>query len=265
MADLNPVRAWRRMLALPNESRTKTLIVAFLVAAASTLLLSGATVLLRPIQAQNRAAEAQAQLAALIGGIPGMTDLLQAAGGQLSTVVIDLERGAAAQGVTPENLEEVLAEGSNWTQLAPGEDLAGLGRRPDFARIYLLREGDAIRLLLLPMAGAGYNGTINTIMALQGDLSTVAGFAIMEHRETPGLGARIDEPAWLAQFVGRQTRDERGQLRFAVARGPAGSVHEVDGITGATRTTNGISQMVRFWLGPQGYGPLLEAIRRGEF
>ena len=100
----------------------------------------------------------------------------------------------------------------------------------------------AIRLLLLPMVGSGYNGAINAVMALQGDLTTVAGFAVTGHQETPGLGARIEEPAWLAQFSGRQTRDERGQLRFAVARGPAGSVHEVDGITGATRTTNGISQ-----------------------
>lgn len=265
MADLNPVRAWRRLLALPNESRTKTLIVAFLVAAGATLLLSGATVLLRPIQAQNRAAEAKAQLAALVAGVPGMTELLEGAGGQLSTVVIDLDRGAAAEGVTPETLPDALADGANWSALAPGDDLAGLGRRPDLAQIYLLRAGDTIRLLLLPMAGAGYNGTINAVMALQGDLATVAGFAIIGHQETPGLGARIEEPAWLAQFVGRQTRDERGQLRFAVARGSAGNVHEVDGITGATRTTNGISQMVRFWLGPQGYGPLLEAIRRGDF
>ena len=40
---------------------------------------------------------------------------------------------------------------------------------------------------------------------------------------------------------------------------------EVDGITGATRTGNGVTGMVRFWLGPKGYGPLIRAIDRGEF
>ena len=45
--DWNP---WRRLLALPNESRTKTVLVAFLVSAVCAALVSGATVLLRPIQ-----------------------------------------------------------------------------------------------------------------------------------------------------------------------------------------------------------------------
>ena len=54
--DWNPLR---RLLALPNESRTKTILVAFLVSAISAALVSGATVWLRPIQAANRAAEEQ--------------------------------------------------------------------------------------------------------------------------------------------------------------------------------------------------------------
>ena len=56
---------WRRILALPNESRAKTILVAFLVSAACAALVSGATVMLRPIQAANRAAEEQARIEAL--------------------------------------------------------------------------------------------------------------------------------------------------------------------------------------------------------
>ena len=47
---------WRRHLSLPNESRTKTVLVAFLVSAICAALVSGATVVLRPIHAANRAA-----------------------------------------------------------------------------------------------------------------------------------------------------------------------------------------------------------------
>ena len=266
MADLNPVAAWRRLLALPNESRAKTVAMAFIVSAVCALLVSGATVILRPIQTANRAAEQQARMEALVAGIPGMTDLLEEAGGTLGTVVVDLSRGAAATDVTPETLPAALADGANWTTLTPAEDLAGLGSRPNYVQIYLLRDADGeISLALLPVSGMGYGGRIDAVLALEGDMNTVAGLAILNHSETPGLGGRIEEPAWLAQFPGTRLADSSGAVRFAVARGASGSDYEVDGITGATRTGSAITRMMQFWLGPQGYGPLIAAIRRGEF
>ncbi|WP_417606051.1 FMN-binding protein [Primorskyibacter flagellatus] len=265
MADLNPINAWRRLLALPNESRTKTVVMAFLVSGICALMVSGATVLLRPIQNANRAAEQQARLEALVAGVPGMSALLEQSGGSLGTVVIDLARGAAAD-VTPETLPGALDDSTNWTGLDPAADLAGLGSRPNYAQIYLLRDdsGD-VSLAILPISGSGYNGPIDAILALEDDMTTIAGLAITEQSETPGLGARIEEPAWLSQFRGTKISDASGDIRFAVARGVSGSEYEVDGITGATRTSNAITRMVRFWLGPQGYGPLIAAIRRGEF
>lgn len=265
MADLNPFSLWRRFLALPNESRAKTVVVAFLVSAICALMVSGATVLLRPIQAANRAAEQQARIEALVAGIPGMADLLAQAGGSLSTVVIDLDRGAAAREVTPQTLDAALEDNANWRQLAPGEDLAGIGRRPDYSQVFLLRQDDRVSLVLLPMYAQGYNDVIQAMLALHGDMTTVAGFAVLGQSETPGLGGRIEEPSWLSRFAGRRVADASGDVRFAVARGPASTEYEVDGITGATRTGNAVTGMIRFWTGPLGYGPFLDAIRRGEF
>lgn len=266
MVDLNPLSLWRRLLALPNESRSKTIVMAFLVSGICALMVSAATVYLRPIQAANRAAEQQARLSALVAGIPGMSALLEQSGGSLGTIVVDLARGAAAADVTPDNLAATLKETANWTGLAPSDDLAGIRSRPNYAQIYLLRDeiGD-VSLAILPISGSGYNGPIDAILALKGDMSTIAGLAITAQSETPGLGARIEEPAWLSQFPGTRLADASGELRFAVARGAAGNEFEVDGITGATRTSNAITDMVRFWLGPNGYGPLIAAIRRGEF
>ncbi|SDY57992.1 FMN-binding protein [Citreimonas salinaria] len=261
-SDWNP---WRRLLALPNESRTKTLVIAFLVASVCALMVSGATVLLRPIQTANRAAEEQARIETLVRGIPGMADLLEQSGGTLSTVVVNLETGRAAEDVTAETLPVTLADAANWSTLEPGEDIAGLGQRPDFAQIFLLREGEDISLVLLPMTGQGYGGRIDAIMALRGDMNTIAGVAVTNHSETPGLGGRIEEPAWQADFPGTELRGPNGDMRFSVARGEASSPYEVDGITGATRTGRGFTNMVRFWLGPEGYGPLIRAIQRGEF
>lgn len=260
--DRNP---WRRLLALPNESRTKTILVAFLVSLGCAALVSTATVVLRPIKAANQAAEEQARIADLVGGIPGMAALLDQPGGELSRVVIDLDTGRAATDVTPDTLETALADQGNWTALEAGDDLAGLGQRPDYVQIFLLRQGEEVVLLLLPIAGQGYGGQIDAILALSGDMNTIAGIVVTRHSETPGLGGRIDEASWQASFPGTEIRDASGVIRFSVARGTASSVHEVDGITGATRTGASITRIVRFWLGENGYGPLLDAINRGEF
>ena len=266
MADLNPISAWKRFLALPNESRTKTIGMAFIVAVVCAVLVNGATVILRPIQVQNRAAEQQVRLEALISAIPGMRDLIDQAGGNaLSAVVIDLEEGAAASEVTPETLDQALQDPENWTTLSAAEDIAGLGTRPDYAQVYILRDGETVSLVILPIAGAGYNGPIQAMLALHGDMNTIAGLAVTEQSETPGLGGRIEEPSWQADFAGTRVRDDGGEMRFAVARGPASSEYEVDGITGATRTSNAVTRIVRFWLGPEGYGPFIDAVRRGEF
>jgi len=266
MADLNPITAWRRLLALPNESRTKTLMMAFLVSTVCAILVSGATVILQPIQTANRAAEQQARLESLIAGIPGMSELLSQDDGTLTTVVIDLKKGAVATDVTPDTLSDALDNSANWTGLTAAQDLAGLGQRPDFAQVYFLRGGDGnLSLALLPISGVGYNGPIDAILALRADMNTIAGLAVINQSETPGLGARIEEPAWLSQFRGKSVADANGTIRFAVAKGAAASEYEVDGITGATRTSNAMTRTIRFWLGDDGYGPLLDAIKRGEF
>ena len=260
--DRNPLR---RLLALPNESRAKTVLMAFLVSGICAALVSGATVLMRPIQAANLAAEEQAHIASLVEGIPGMADLLEQSGGMLSRVVIDLESGRAAAGVTPATLEAALADPANWTAMDAGQDLAGLGQRPNYVQVFLLRSGEEISLLLLPLSGQGYGGRIDAIMALRGDMNTVAGIAVTSHSETPGLGGRIDEAAWQTAFSGTELRGDTGAVLFRVARGTASSIHEVDGITGATRTGIGVTNMIRFWMGPDGYGPFLDAVQRGEF
>lgn len=167
--------------------------------------------------------------------------------------------------MTPQTLAAALEDPANWTTLAPEDDMAGLGSRPNYQQIFLLRDGDTVSLAILPIWGAGYNGTIRAMLAMRGDMNTIAGLTVTEQSETPGLGARIEEPAWQASFAGTKLADASGEIRFTVAKGTAASEYEVDGITGATRTSSAISRIVRFWAGPMGYGPLIDAIQRGDF
>ncbi|MCD7059363.1 NADH:ubiquinone reductase (Na(+)-transporting) subunit C [Pelagibacterium xiamenense] len=268
MAEFSPLTLWRRILALPNESRAKTVAVAFMVALVCAALVSGTTVVLRPFQDANRAAERQERLDAMMAELPGMEDILARSGADsLEAVIVDLAAGAVAEGVDPAvfNRAAFAADPATSTELSADDDIAGLGRRSDFQQIYLLRDGDDLRLILLPVSAVGYGGRIEALLALEGDLNTVAGLSITGHSETPGLGARIAEPGWQALWPGKEIADETGEIRLHVARGGASSVFEIDGITGATRTGNAVSNMITFWMGPFGYGPLLDALRSGSF
>ncbi|WP_404404560.1 NADH:ubiquinone reductase (Na(+)-transporting) subunit C [Pelagibacterium halotolerans] len=267
MAELNLIALWRRLLALPNESRTKTLAVAFLVTLACAALVSATTVVLRPFQDANRAAERQARLEAMLDELPGMQDILAGSGADgLDTVIVNLTSGTVAEDIDPDTFDRTAfaADPETSTVLGPEEDVAGLGRRSDYQRIYILREGDAVRLVLLPVSATGYGGRIEALLALQDDFNTVAGLSITEHSETPGLGARITERSWQALWPGKEIADETGEIRLQVVRGSASSVFEVDGVTGATRTSTAVSNMIAFWMGPMGYGPLIEALKAGR-
>ena len=91
-------------------------------------------------------------------------------------------------------------------------------------------------------------------LGLEADANTVIGLNFYEHSETPGLGARVSDPTWLDQWREKKIHDSEGNLRIGVARwrvaadSPA-AAYEVDGLSGATRTSRSVHHILRFWLG----------------
>ena len=67
-------------------------------------------------------------------------------------------------------------------------------------------------------------------------------------------------------WPGRLAFDESGELRIRVKKGAAGppdrDPHQVDGLSGATLTTNGVTHLIHFWLGENGFRRYLDAYRR---
>ncbi len=263
MADWNPLR---RLLALPNDSKVKTLAVAFVVALVCASAVSLTAVLLKPRQEANLRQARLARMEQMIAALPGVAAVMRGSGlTTLETVVVDLERGAVAQEIDPANFDfrAAIADQSAALALERDSDIARIGTRPRFAPAYLLRKEGKLALLVLPVYGAGYQSVIHAYLALAGDLRTVAAFNIVEQGETPGLGARIADPAWQSAWPGRQVADADGVIRIAVVRGGATTIHEVDGISGATRSTTGVTNLLRFWLGERGYGPFLRHLAQG--
>jgi Na+-transporting NADH:ubiquinone oxidoreductase subunit C len=267
MASANPVHWWRRFRDAPNDGAGKTLAVALMVALVSAVVVSATAVSLKPLQVANLERERQARMAEMVARLPGMESMLAEAGvDSLEARIVDLATGTLTGDLDPATFDQraAAADPETSTELADEVDIAGLGRRANHAPVFLVRRGDALALIVLPVSGAGYESTLYGYLALDGDANTVAGLTFYEQGETPGLGARIQDPAWQALWPGKQIADEDGEIRISVVRGQASGPFEVDGISGATRTSTGVSNLLRFWLGENGFGPFLRRIREGE-
>ncbi|UHD46472.1 NADH:ubiquinone reductase (Na(+)-transporting) subunit C [Aureimonas altamirensis] len=254
----------RRFFGRPNDDRGKTLAVALLVALGCGLLVSTAAVALRPIQAANIEAARARQMLAMLESVPGMSQILAAS--EVELWVVDLDTGTVDREIDAAGFDQAAeaADPERSTALSRSEDLAGLGRRENRALVHVLTEPDgAIALVVLPVRGTGYQSTIRAYLALEGDLSTVAAFTVYEQGETAGLGSRVAERAWQAQWPGKEIFAD-GSVAFDVVPSGASGPYEVDGISGATVTSYAVADMLLFWMGERGFGPFLEILKAGD-
>ncbi len=180
--------------------------------------------------------------------------------------VVDLETGADAEGVDPATFDDAAEP----MVPAPANN-AGIMAVPKRAKIYEVLENNATKMIILPVYGKGLWSTMKGFLALDPDGNTVRGLTYYEQAETPGLGGEVNNPRWKKLWQGRKIYDEKGTVAIKVRKGPAGppeqAPHEVDGLSGATLTGRGVTNMLQYWMGGQGFGPFMkkfhEAHRQG--
>lgn len=249
-----------------EPSALRALLLALVVCGVCSAVVTTAVVTLRPFQVANQRAENRAKVAALLSGLEGVSAMLEgsteagARRAELAVRVVELGTGEYAPAMDPDALLETPVDEREGSALPAGEDPAGIGWMPRYAPVYeLLREG-AVETVVLPVHGDGYLATIRGFLAVAGDGNTVRGITFTEHEETPGLGGEIDSDAWQARWRGKELRGPEGEIRIRVVEDAGSSPFRVQGIGGATKTGNGVSEMVRFWVGPRGFGPYLARI-----
>ena len=106
------------------------------------------------------------------------------------------------------------------------------------------RNGESV--IALRFSGPGLWGTIHGVLALNEKGDRIVGLDIISHNETPGLGARIDEPWYKTQFNGELIGPD-GTITMVSRRGigdPDPENSEIDGVTGATRTSQAILRIL---------------------
>lgn len=174
--------------------------------------------------------------------------------------VIDLATGAYVDGVDANAFDNAAAP----RVPAPTND-AQIREVPVQVKVYQVMKDGKPEMLVLPIYGQGLWSTLYGFIAVDADTRTVRGLTYYQHAETPGLGGEVDNPRWKALWPGRKIYDDDYDVRIRVIKGQAGPVqedpHQVDGLSGATITARGVSNMMQFWFGDNGYGPFLAKVR----
>jgi Na+-transporting NADH:ubiquinone oxidoreductase subunit C len=249
-----------------RDSVGNTLLVAVSLSLVCSLLVASTAVLLQPKQLEN----AERYRQAIILDVAGLLE----PGSDISTLfedievrVVNLADGLYADSIDASRFDaQLAARDPDYRVAIPEElDLAQIQRRASHAPVYILTANGAIEQVILPVYGAGLWSTMYGYLAVAGDGLTIRGLRFYEHGETPGLGDRIDDLQWRAQWSGKQLYDQDGLPRIEVVRGfvQAGddASHQIDGISGATLTGRGVTNLIRYWTGPHGFGPYLGKIQ----
>ena len=256
--------------SLPNDSVVKTVMVATLLCLVCSVVVSATAVGLRPLQQRN-ADLAMKQEILRVAGLDDPGRSVEESFSSIETRIIDLSTGQTASDIDPAtfDLQKASRNPETSESIPADRDVASLGRRPLYAPVYVVREDGDPSMIILPVSGYGLWSTMYGFLALESDANTVAGITFYQDAETPGLGAEINNPRWQRNWVGKRVFDEEDQVALSVVKGTvkpgtANSEYKVDGLSGATLTANGVSHMIDFWMGEQGFGPFLQRVRDGE-
>lgn len=256
-----------------KDSIGKTITVALVLCVVCSVVVSAAAVMLKPMQLYNMDQDRKSNILRAAGITdPGKTvDELFA---QITTRTVDLQTGQFTDEFIPEaeDFRRAAGDPAQSQSLNRREDVASIKRQPNIMPVYIVEADDgSIDTLILPVYGYGLWSTMYGFLAIEGDLNTVAGLGFYEHAETPGLGGEIDNPAWKASWVGKEiysgeSTDEPALrvVKGAVDPSQSGSEHRIDGLAGATLTANGVTNMIRFWMGETGFGPFIANLREAS-
>ncbi len=252
-----------------DHSNRRAVGVVLVVCVVCAALVTTAVVLLRPLQQANRLLDRQTNVLAAAGLLqPGKS--VEELSRQLEPRLLDLTSGefVAAEDIDRFDARRAARDPAQSIALTPEQDIAQIKRRANYARIYLVRDAaGAIKTIVLPVHGYGLWSQLYGFLALKRDGNTVVGLSFYEHAETPGLGGKVDDPRWKDLWPGKQLYDEGWRPAIRLVKGPvntrnADARHQVDALSGATLTTRGVEDLLRFWLGPDGFGPFLAKMRK---
>jgi Na+-transporting NADH:ubiquinone oxidoreductase subunit C len=269
---------------MQTESPKQTMIVATCLCLVCSVLVSTAAVVLRPAQQIQKTLDIQKNILK-VAGIYDETRKVDTQFKVVEPVLIELagkrpritdpsEEGIDLKTYDP---KKAAKKEHDSVEVNPPGALPQIARREIYTIAYEIRKEDgSLDQVILPIYGKGLWSTLWGFIAVDADGQTIRGITFYEHGETPGLGGEVDNPVWKAVWPGKSAfaaadleHASFDSLPIPTIQVTKGEVtpetpqaeFKVDGLSGATITSNGVTAFVRYWLGPDAFGSYLQQIR----
>ncbi len=257
-----------KVLVLSNDSLEKTIAVALALCLVCAVLVSLATVALRPLQSYNKALDMKKNILDVAGLLQDNTDIDQAFKERIESKIVDLKTGEYIDSINADDYDQrKAAKDPAQNELIPvDKDIASIRMKAKYTKIYLVKKGDQLQSIILPVNGYGLWSTMYGFLALEPDAQTVQSINLYDQAETPGLGGEVVNPIWRALWKGKKVYSDKGDVALTLVKGGvdesrADAVYKVDGLAGATLTSRGVSNLVQYWMGAEGFATYLNKIR----
>lgn len=260
---------------MSSDSTKKTIQVALGVCLVCSILVATAAVSLSSKQAENKQLDKIKNILTA-GGIDfenkNIKDIYNK---RIKAIIVELETGNIIDPATksdllkPENFD--VKKVSNIqdlsTRIPPEKDIAGIKRKPTHMVVYeVVDDKGEVEKYILPVHGKGLWSTLYGFISFEKELEEVEGITFYEHGETPGLGGEVDNPTWKSSWKNKKAFDKNGRFIIQVLKGKVDrngpdADHQIDGLSGSTLTTRGVDNLLKFWLGENGYSAFINKVR----
>ncbi|MGL1931066.1 MAG: Na(+)-translocating NADH-quinone reductase subunit C [Desulfotalea sp.] len=247
------------------ESNLKPFYSVLILAFVCALLVSSAAVGLRGRQDANKLLDQKRNII-VAAGLYNENIPVEEAFKDIVTKIVNLQTGEYVEDINVDDFNQQMAsiDPETSSKLSADSDLAGLGRLENYSLVYLSYKDDKLSQLILPVRGKGLWSTMFAYVAIGDNLTSITGVSFYQHGETPGLGGEIENPKWQSKWLGKNIYDSDGNLKFKIVKGVVLSgddeKYEVDGLSGATFTARGVSDLMQFWFGDHGFKIYLERL-----
>jgi len=265
-----------------KNSPLNVIILAVVLCVVCSLVVSTAAVGLKSLQDRNVALDLKANLLQVTGfeDLGSADEINKLFGERFEIEIIDLETGKpsvkeamqalneagkkmSSEQETLEKYSQVWASKSKKEsvsdQLSKAEDTIQIKYREKFSHVFIMKsESGEVQKYVFPVRGYGLWSMMKGFLAVEPDLQTIAGLTFYAHAETPGLGGEIKSAKFKAQWPGKHIYGDEGKVRVQVVKAAPDDQYSIDALTGATITSKGVSNMMKFWMGDEGFGPYIK-------
>jgi Na+-transporting NADH:ubiquinone oxidoreductase subunit C len=257
-----------QVLALSNDSLEKTIAIALSLCFVCAILVSISAVALKPLQIENKAMDMKKNILDVAGLLTDGANIHQAFADKIEAKLVNMETGEYVEDldVTTYDQRKAAKDPAQNILISKDKDLASIKTKAKIAKVYLVKEGDTIKSIILPIHGYGLWSTMYGFLALDADGQTVQSINFYDQAETPGLGGEVVNPNWRALWAGKKVYTESGDVALKLIKGvvdnaKSGSEFQVDGLAGATLTSTGVSNLIKYWMSREGFATYLDKVR----